>query len=92
MYFCIFRCYVLNAFPNVLFRKNASLFDVSHMCSVKWTGKDAEGMDVTKVEIHLLNHSGIFLVFCCVSSTYSCELTAQLFWSMSLLPISRTFR
>eukprot|EP00041_Stephanoeca_diplocostata_P006337 m.80713 g.80713 ORF g.80713 m.80713 type:complete len:416 (-) comp16310_c0_seq1:294-1541(-) len=23
-------------------RKHASLFDVSHMCSVKWTGKDAE--------------------------------------------------
>lgn len=23
-------------------RTNASLFDVSHMCSIKWTGKDAD--------------------------------------------------
>merc|ERR1719223_415760 len=35
-------------------RENASLFDVSHMCSIRWTGKDAIDFveSVTTADIH----------------------------------------
>merc|ERR1740121_435928 len=35
-------------------RENASLFDVSHMCSIRWTGKDAKDFveRVTTADVH----------------------------------------
>ena len=35
-------------------RENASLFDVSHMCSIRWTGKDAYDFveKVTTADVH----------------------------------------
>mmetsp|Transcript_24591 Transcript_24591/g.54782 ORF Transcript_24591/g.54782 Transcript_24591/m.54782 type:complete len:421 (-) Transcript_24591:63-1325(-) len=38
-------------------RENASLFDVSHMCSIRWTGKDAFDFveRVTTADVHGLN-------------------------------------
>merc|ERR1719293_454997 len=46
-------------------RENASLFDVSHMCSIRWTGKDA--MDfverVTTADVHGLKpNTGVLTV------------------------------
>lgn len=47
-------------------RENASLFDVSHMCSVRWTGKDAYDFveKVTTADIHgmALNTGGLSVI------------------------------